>query len=54
MDIDGYDGSQLAPIHENEEPIDQYTFTKHIRTKNPLLTKISGQKNKGVIYKPVS
>lgn len=22
MDIDGYDGSELAPIHENEEPID--------------------------------
>lgn len=22
MDIDGYDGSELAPIHENEEPLD--------------------------------
>ncbi len=30
----------------------EYTFTRHLRFDKPLLTKISGQKNKGVIYKP--
>ncbi len=32
--------------------IEEYSFTRHLRFKKPLLTKISGQKNKGVIYKP--
>jgi CheY-like chemotaxis protein len=32
--------------------VEEYTFTRHLRFDKPLLTKISGQKNKGVIYKP--
>lgn len=31
---------------------EEYSFTRHIKFDKPLLTKISGQKNKGVIYKP--
>lgn len=30
----------------------EYNFTRHLRFDKALLTKISGQKNKGVIYKP--
>lgn len=36
----------------DQESADEYSFTKHLKYKLPLLTKISGQKNKGVIYKP--
>ncbi|MCB0751405.1 MAG: histidine kinase, partial [Ignavibacteriae bacterium] len=32
--------------------IQEYTYTRHLKFDNVLLTKISGQKNKGVIYKP--
>ncbi|MFZ1289346.1 MAG: PEP/pyruvate-binding domain-containing protein [Melioribacteraceae bacterium] len=35
-----------------KESIEEYTFTRHLRFDSPLVTKISGQKNKGVIYKP--
>ncbi len=35
-----------------KESIEEYTFTRHLRFDLPLVTKISGQKNKGVIYKP--
>ncbi len=31
---------------------EELEFTKHIKFKKPLITKISGQKNKGVIQKP--
>ncbi|MBK7104010.1 MAG: histidine kinase [Ignavibacteriae bacterium] len=37
-----------------QESIEEYTFTRHLRFDIPLITKISGQKNKGVIYKPKS
>ncbi|MBK8945578.1 MAG: histidine kinase [Ignavibacteriae bacterium] len=37
-----------------KESIEEYTFTRHLRFEIPLITKISGQKNKGVIYKPKS
>jgi len=36
----------------DQESADEYSFTKHLKYKLPLLTKISGQKNKGVVYKP--
>jgi hypothetical protein len=36
----------------NQVPVEEYRFTRHIRFDKALLTKISGQKNKGVIYKP--
>jgi len=36
----------------NKEAVEEYNFTRHLRFNNPLLTKISGQKNKGIIYKP--
>ena len=32
--------------------IKEYSYTRHLRFDKALLTKISGQKNKGVIYKP--
>ncbi|MCK5455962.1 MAG: histidine kinase [Melioribacteraceae bacterium] len=32
--------------------VEELEFTKHIRFKKPLITKISGQNNKGVIQKP--
>jgi hypothetical protein len=35
-----------------QSSVKEHTFTRHLRFDNPLLTKISGQKNKGVIYKP--
>jgi len=36
-----------------KQPSDEeYVFTRHLRFDKPLLTKISGHKNKGVIYKP--
>ncbi len=35
-----------------QSSVEEYTFTRHLRFDKPLLTKISGQKNKGVIYKP--
>ena len=34
--------------------VKEYSFTRHLRFDKPLITKISGQKNKGVIYKPNS
>lgn len=36
----------------NKNAEEEYTFTRHLKFDNPLMTKISGQKNKGVIYKP--
>ena len=32
--------------------VEELEFTKHIRFEKPLITKISGQNNKGVIQKP--
>ncbi len=32
--------------------VEEYSFTRHLRFDKALITKISGQKNKGVIYKP--
>ncbi|MCB0732746.1 MAG: hypothetical protein KDC88_17110, partial [Ignavibacteriae bacterium] len=32
--------------------VKEYNFTRHLRFDKALLVKISGQKNKGVIYKP--
>ncbi len=34
-----------------QQAVEELEFTKHLRFKKPLLTKISGQKNKGIIYK---
>lgn len=36
---------------KKQESVTEETFTRHLRFDKPLLTKISGQKNKGVIYK---
>ena len=36
---------------KQQESVEETDFTRHIRFDKPLLTKISGQKNKGVIYK---
>ncbi len=35
-----------------KQSVEEYKFTRHLKFEKPLLTKISGQKNKGVIYKP--
>jgi len=36
---------------KKQDSVTEETFTRHLRFDRPLLTKISGQKNKGVIYK---
>ncbi len=35
-----------------QESNEEYSYTRHIKSNSPILIKISGQKNKGVIYKP--
>jgi len=35
-----------------QSSVKEYKFTRHLRFEKPLLVKISGQKKKGVIYKP--
>ncbi len=35
----------------NQKAVEELKFTKHLAFKKPLLTKISGKKNKGIIYK---
>jgi hypothetical protein len=35
-----------------QEPVETKTYTKHIRFKNPLLVKMNGRENKGIILKP--
>ncbi len=37
----------------NQPCVEEYAYTRHLRFEQSLLTKISGQKNKGVIYKPL-
>lgn len=34
-----------------QDAVCEYNYTRHLRFHKPLITKISGQKNKGVIYK---
>ncbi|MCB0744347.1 MAG: histidine kinase, partial [Ignavibacteriae bacterium] len=35
-----------------KEPIEEFKYTKHLNFSNPLISKLSSQKSKGVIYKP--
>ncbi len=35
-----------------QDPIDSKTFTKHIRFEKPLIVKMNGHENKGIILKP--
>ncbi len=37
-----------------QEPVETRKYTRHVRTENPLIVKISGRENKGVILKPSS
>ena len=36
----------------SEKPIEEFTFTKHLRFDKQIIVKINGTKNKGVILKP--
>jgi len=36
----------------SQTPVEELTYTKHLRFDNPLTVKINGHKNKGVILKP--
>ncbi|MGA7838710.1 MAG: PEP/pyruvate-binding domain-containing protein [Ignavibacteriaceae bacterium] len=35
-----------------QKPVESKVFTKHLRFKSPIVIKMSGYQNKGVIYKP--
>jgi len=37
----------------SKKPFDRKNFTRHLRLKNPILLKMNGHRNKGVILKPV-
>jgi hypothetical protein len=36
----------------NQKPSEKMEFTKHLRFKNPIVIKMNGHENKGVIFKP--
>ena len=36
-----------------QEPIESKTYTKHIRFKKPIVIKMNGHENKGIIFKPI-
>ncbi len=36
----------------SQEPVDKKEYTKHLQFDDPVVVKINGRKNKGIIYKP--
>ncbi len=38
---------------ESQKPLEEKMYTKHLRFKKPLIVRMNGHKNKGIILKPV-
>jgi len=36
----------------SQKPIEEKQYTKHLRFHDPIVVKINGRKNKGIIFKP--
>jgi hypothetical protein len=35
-----------------QKAVESKVFTKHVRFENPIVVKMNGHENKGIIYKP--